>query len=95
MENRGSQAGQHVGEHFGAYRSGNGHVSHLPSPTPRVVAVTGSGGIAATVIVMVRHGFVWISIMPPFTWEAILDREKVDELVQTLTLAGKDARNQA
>jgi len=32
--------------------------------------------------------------MPPFTWEAILDPGKVDELVRTLTLAGKDVRDQ-
>jgi hypothetical protein len=95
VENRGSQAGQHVGERFGGHRIGNGRGSHLPSPMPRVVAVAGSGGIAATVIVTVRRGFVWMSIMPPFTWEAILDPGKVDELVGTLTLAGKDARDQA
>jgi hypothetical protein len=94
VENRGSQAGQHVGERFEGYRLGNGRVSHLPSPMPRVVAVTGSGGIAATVIVTVRRGFVWVSIMPPFTWEAILDPGKVDELVRTLTSAGKDVRDQ-
>ena len=95
MDNRGSEEGQHSGDRRGSYRLGNRRASYSPSPMPRIMTATGSGGVAATVIVTVRRGFVWISIMPPFTWEAILDPGQVDELVQTLTLAGKDARDQA
>lgn len=95
MDNRGGAAGQHAGDRRGSNHLGNGRASHLPSPMPRIVTATGSGGVPAAVIVTVRRGFVWVSIMPPFTWEAILDPGQVDELVQTLTLAGKDARDQA
>jgi hypothetical protein len=52
---------------------------------PRTVSTQGSGGVAATVMVRVRQGFVLMSIMPPFNWEAILDPGKVDELVRTLS----------
>jgi hypothetical protein len=57
-----------------------------------VVAVKGSGGVSATMIVTVRRGLVWISIEPPFTWEAILEPGKVDELVQTLRQAATAAK---
>jgi hypothetical protein len=36
-----------------------------------------------------------MSIMPPFTWEAILDPGEVDELVRKLTRAAQDARDYA
>jgi hypothetical protein len=58
----------------------------------RRVAVEGSGGVSATVIVVARRGQVWISIMPPFTWEAILEPIKVDELMHNLALAQEDAK---
>lgn len=95
MENTGGQAGQPVNDRRVGHRPGNGRVSHTPSPMPRIVAAIASGGVTATVIVTVRRRFVWMSIMPPFTWEAILEPEKVDELVRTLTLAAKDAREQS
>lgn len=78
----------------------------MPAPTPdprtaqstpaasaihRRVAVAGSGGVSATVIVVARRGQVWVSIMPPFTWEAILEPITVDELTHTLELAREDA----
>ncbi|MGH3765987.1 MAG: hypothetical protein ACRDS0_15340 [Pseudonocardiaceae bacterium] len=33
-----------------------------------------------------------MSIVPPFTWEAIMELRKVDELVQVLGLARDEAR---
>jgi hypothetical protein len=57
----------------------------------RRVSVQGSEGIAATVIVKTIQGNVWISIIPPFTWEAIMDSGQVDELIHTLGMAREDA----
>jgi hypothetical protein len=61
----------------------------------RRVAVKGSGGVSATVFVVARRGQVWVSIMPPFTWEAILEPIKIDELIHTLRLAQEDAKKLA
>lgn len=33
-----------------------------------------------------------MSIIPPFTWDAIMEPEKVDELMHVLTLAQEEAR---
>lgn len=33
-----------------------------------------------------------MSIVPPFTWEAIMEAAKVDELIQVLGLARQEAR---
>lgn len=62
------------------------------SDVHRRVSVAGSGGVSATVVVVARRGQVWVSIMPPFTWEAILEPIKVDELIRTLELAQEDAK---
>lgn len=56
------------------------------------VTVTGNGGVAATVMITVRRGQVWLSIQPPFTWDAIMRPGKVDELVRTLGLAAEEAK---
>jgi Na+/proline symporter len=53
--------------------------------------VKGSGGVDATVIVIAQQGYVWVSIMPPFTWEAIMNPGKVDELIHVLKLARENA----
>ncbi len=58
----------------------------------RTVAVKGSGGVSATVVVTVQQGQVWMSIQPPFTWEAIMEPWKVDELTRTLALAAEGAK---
>jgi hypothetical protein len=58
----------------------------------RQVAVRGSGGVAAWMIIRVRHGIVWLSIEPLFTWEAILDPAKLDEFILTLESARDEAR---
>jgi len=57
----------------------------------RKVSVKGSSGVDATVIVIARQGNVWLSITPAFTWEAIMEPRKVDELMHTLGLAREDA----
>ncbi|MGH3512657.1 MAG: hypothetical protein ACRDQV_09140 [Pseudonocardiaceae bacterium] len=46
----------------------------------------------STVVVTVVRDKVWLSISPPFTWEAIMDPAKVDELMHVLELATDEAR---
>lgn len=58
----------------------------------RMVSVKGTGGVSATVVVLVQQAQVWVSVEPPFTWEAIMEPEKVDELIRTLAQARDDAR---
>lgn len=58
----------------------------------RKVSVKGIGGVAATVVVTVQRGQVWMSIHPPFAWEAIMEPEKVDELIHTLAVATNSAK---
>jgi hypothetical protein len=62
---------------------------------PRKVAVKGREHVAATVVVTVVQGDVWMSISPPFTWEAILEPGKVDELISVLAVARDDAKTMA
>jgi hypothetical protein len=66
---------------------------YIGSEIHRRLAVTGSGGVDATVRVVVRKGTVWLSVEPPFTWEAIMTAAKVDELVRTLEIARDEARS--
>jgi hypothetical protein len=70
----------------------NGQVAYPGSDVHRKVSVKGSGGVSATVVVIARRGRVWVSIVPPFTWEAIMEPGKVDELMRTLGLAREDAQ---
>jgi hypothetical protein len=51
---------------------------------PRRIAVTGMQGVAATVVVTVVQNKVWLSIQPPFTWEAIMEPAKVDDVIHAL-----------
>lgn len=62
------------------------------SGMPRRVSVKGMGNVDATVVVTVVRGKIWMSISPPFTWEAIMDPVNVDELMYVLGLAGEDAK---
>lgn len=66
-------------------------VTHPGRGLPRRVCVKGMREIDATVVVTVVQGSVWMSIMPPFTWEAIMEPGKVDEVIRTLQLARIDA----
>ncbi len=72
----------------------NGHARHTgaESLVHRKVSVKGNGGVSAAVVITVRRGRVWMSIQPPFTWEAIMEPEKVDELVRTLAVATNRAK---
>lgn len=59
---------------------------------PRRVSVKGREGVPATVVVTVVQGQVWMSISPPFTWEAIVTPVKIDELMHVLELAKDEAK---
>ncbi len=61
----------------------------------RKVSVKSSGGVSATVMITVQQGQVWMSIQPPFTWEAIMEPRKVEELIRTLMLAAEGAKRMA
>ncbi len=62
---------------------------------PRRVFVKGMQGVDATVVVTVAQGKVWLSVSPPFTWEAIMEPRKVDELMHVLELARDEAKEMA
>lgn len=73
-------------------------VQQAPWPrtgVPRRVFVKGMQSVDVTLVVTVVQGTVWVSISPPFTWEAIMEPVKVDELVHVLELARDDARKMA
>jgi hypothetical protein len=63
------------------------------SGIPHRVFVKARQGENATIAVMVVQGQVWLSISPPFTWEAIIEPVKVDELLHVLELARDEAKN--
>ena len=70
-------------------------VQQAPWPSagvPRRVFVKGMQGVDVTLVVTVVQGTVWVSISPPFTWEAIMEPVKVDELIHVLELARDEAR---
>ena len=58
----------------------------------RTVPVEGSGGVAATVVVIAQQGQVKVSIVPPFTWDVIMESEKTDEVINALASAREDAK---
>lgn len=62
---------------------------------PRRIAVKGMQGVDARVIVTVVQDAVWLSISPPFTWEAIMEPGKVDEVIHVLELARYEATKEA
>ncbi len=66
-----------------------------PMGMPRRVAVKATQGVDVTVVVKVVQGTVWLSISPPFTWEAIMEPGKVDELLRVLELARDEAKTMA
>jgi len=67
-------------------------VDELLRVVQRKVTVKGSGGVIATVVVTARRGKVWVSIQPPFTWDAIMEPGMVEVLIRTLALAAEDAK---
>lgn len=58
---------------------------------PRRVSVIGKDGISATVVVTTYRGQVWLSVVPSFNGEAIMESREVNELIRTLELAQEDA----
>lgn len=62
---------------------------------PRRVPVKGTQGANATVVVTVVQDRVWLSISPPFTWEAIMELGRVDEVISMLELARDEAKSVA
>lgn len=61
----------------------------------RRVTAKGRCGVPATVVVITQRGQVWVSVSPPFTWEAILHPGEVDALIRALELARDDAAKMA
>jgi hypothetical protein len=59
--------------------------------TYRRVVAKGRQGVVAVVVVTTYREQVWMSIIPPFTWEAIMESNKVDELIQVLEQAREEA----
>lgn len=66
-------------------------VDHPGYGLPRRVSVKGREGVAVTVVVTTYRGHVWMSIVPPFTWEAILNSTHVDQLIHALQLAREES----
>jgi hypothetical protein len=58
---------------------------------PRRVRVKGMQEVDAMVVVTVVRDRVWLSISPPFTWEAIMAPGTVDEVISVLRLAREEA----
>lgn len=73
----------------------NGQAGYIESVVHRRVFVKGSGGLSATIVITVRRGQVWMSIQPPFTWDAIMEPRKAEELIRTLTVAAEGAKRMA
>lgn len=70
-------------------------VQQAPWPTarvPRRVFIKGMQGGDVTLVVTVVQSTVWVSISPPFTWEAIMEPVKVDELIRVLEVARDEAK---
>jgi hypothetical protein len=59
---------------------------------PEKVFVKACQGEDATIVVTVVQGKVWLSISPLFTWEAIMEPGKVDEVMAALEAAREEAR---
>lgn len=70
----------------------DGEAMH-PSTTgmPRRVSVKAAEGERATVVVTVVQGWVWLSLAPMLTWEAIMEPRTVDEVVRVLEVAKEEA----
>ena len=66
-------------------------VNHPGDGLPRRVSVKGREGVVVTVVVTTYRGHVWMSIVPPFTWEAIMDPGHVDQLIHVLGLAREES----
>jgi hypothetical protein len=54
----------------------------------------GLGGNPATIEVVVRPGDIWLSIVPSFTWWAIMKPDRAEELIRALYQSVREARAQ-
>src|SRR5918997_7206960 len=70
---------------------GSNRVSHPGDGLPRMVSVKGREGVSVTVVVTTYRGHVWMSIVPPLTWEAIMEPGHVDQLIHVLGLAREES----
>lgn len=59
---------------------------------PRRVSAEGRQGVVATITITTCQGQIWMSIVPPFTWETIMEPGTVDELMHVLGLARDEAK---
>jgi hypothetical protein len=75
--------------------SADEQVTYARTGIPLRVSVKTTGEDHAVVVVTVVQGMVWLSIMPPFTWEAIMEPGNVDELIRVLELAREEAQKMA
>ena len=74
----------------------DGHMSPERPPLPRMgmprrITVTSTQGVDVMVVVTVVRDSVWMTISPPFTWEAIMTPGTVDEVIHALELARDEA----
>ena len=67
------------------------HANFPSGGLPRKVSVKGRNGAVVTVVVTEYRGRVWMSIVPPFTWEAIMEPRHVDQLIHVLGLAREES----
>lgn len=70
----------------------HGPITRNSTGMPRRIRVAGMQGVDVTVVVTVVQGNVWMSISPPFTWEAIMEPGKVDEVLAVLERARDEAK---
>jgi hypothetical protein len=71
------------------------HANHPGARLPRKISVKGRNGVAVTVVVTAYRGHVWMSIVPPFSWEAIMEPEHVDQLIHVLELTREESSRRA
>lgn len=79
----------------GDIADGQARYTGAESLVHRKVSVKGSGGVSAALVITVQQGQVWMSIQRPFTWEAIMEPSKVEELIRTLMLTADAAKKMA
>jgi hypothetical protein len=58
----------------------------------RRVSVRSTSGEPARVVITVRRSWVFVFIDPHFVGDAVLDPEKVDEVIRALAQAREDAK---
>lgn len=79
----------------GDFADGQPRYTGAESLVHHKVSVKGSGGVSATVVITAQQAQVRMSIQPPFTWEAIMELSKVEELIRTLMLTADGAKKMA